>query len=204
MWAMAASAQKPAAESIDPGVAALLARIAQKGPSQTAYTEVRYSRLMKRPVVSAGTLEYRGSESLKKTVMKPYRETTEVDGENVRVLREGENPRRFALKRAPELKGVLTSFGALLAGDAATLSHHFVTTLVEDTAGWHLSLVPRDPRTLKRVATIVIDGRADAPRCFALREPDSDESILLVGELAGAALPKAPSREAVAQTCRSE
>ena len=197
----AASGQKPAADPIDPAVVALLGRIAQGGPSKTSFTEVRYSRLMKRPVITAGTLEYRGSTALEKSITKPYRETTTVDGENVRILREGETPRRFGLKRAPELKGVLTSFGALLAGDAKTLSQHFTTKLTGDDARWQLALVPRDAKTRERVASIAIDGAADRPTCFSMREPDGDESITLLGEVAKADLGKTPPRDAVAKAC---
>ena len=200
MMASVASAQKPV---VDPPVAALLKRIAQAGPSKTAFTEVRYSRMMKRPVVTSGTLSYRGSTALEKTIVKPYRETTQVDGENVRILREGETPRRFGLKRAPELKGVLTSFGALLAGDGATLVQHFETTLTGTDAQWNLALVPRDARTRERVASISIDGAANRPRCFAMREPDGDESVTLLGDVASATLGKAPAHDQVAKLCRA-
>ena len=76
----------------------------------------------------------------------PYRETTELHGENVRVEREGSKPRRFSLDRAPELRGMLASFGALLTGDRETLERHFVVAVQGDTEHWRLELSPRDER----------------------------------------------------------
>ena len=62
----------------------------------------------------------------------PYAEVTELRGENVVVEREGSKPRRFALDRAPELRGMLASFGAILKGDRPMLDRYFVVTAQGD------------------------------------------------------------------------
>ena len=48
-----------------------------------------------------------------------------IRGEEVVVERDGEQPVRFSLKRAPELLGKLSSFGALPSGDRTLLDRHF-------------------------------------------------------------------------------
>lgn len=169
----------------------------------TPYLEVRYQRLLKAPLVLRGELTYGGPGKLSKSVTRPYRETTAIDGEQVRVTREHETPRRFSLRRAPELAGVLASFGAMLAGDAATLRAYFDVVLDRAGAGWTIALVPKDARTRQRVAAIEIDGRDAAPRCFALREPDGDASYLLIGDASRAPLEAEPARDAVLAACKA-
>ena len=80
---------------------ALIARLARPAPASIAFTEVRVSPLLREPLVVSGELEFSGPASLDRHVRKPYREDTAIRGESVRVEREGEAPRSFALKRAP-------------------------------------------------------------------------------------------------------
>jgi hypothetical protein len=181
---------------------AQLAALARPAPATTRFVEVRHSRLLKRPLVTAGTLEYRGPGRLAKRVERPYVEATTIDGEDVRVERAGRAPRRLSLQRAPELRGLLASFGALLGGDRAALERHFTLTLSGDAARWSLTLVPKDPRAAKRIRAVVVDGAADAPRCIAVTEADGDASVTLLDAAVEPPLPAAPTRAALAARCR--
>ena len=68
---------------------------------------------------------YLGADSLDRRVTSPYRETTTIRGNTVRIEREGQDARSFALERVPELEGFLTAFGALLAGDCCRARKDF-------------------------------------------------------------------------------
>ncbi len=165
---------------------------------------MRYSRLLTTPLRVGGELEYRGATSLAKTVSTPYREQTQIEGETVSVTREGERARRFSLQRAPELRGLLASFGAMLAGDGKTLKQFFDVSATGDDARWQLRLVPRDTRARRRIVEVGVEGANDAPRCFVVRGGKGEESFLVIGE-AASALPEAtPARDRLMAWCQGQ
>jgi hypothetical protein len=196
-----------------PEADALIARLARPAPANVRFTEARFSSLLREPLVVSGELGYSGPASLDRRVETPYHETTTIRGDSVRVEREGEQPRSFALKRAPELQGLLTGFTALLTGDAAALHRSFDVAASGSDESWSLVLKPSDPRARRRLQQITIDGRGDTPRCFSILTPASTTStsgapgtasIMLLGDAAAAELPKDLSPDALAGLCRAE
>ena len=106
--------------SAAPDSAALIARLARSAPASIAFAEVRFSSLLIEPLVVHGTLEYEGAGVLNRRVETPYGENTSIRDETVRVERDGESARTFALRRAPELRGFVTGMLGLLTGDSCT------------------------------------------------------------------------------------
>lgn len=152
-------------------------------------------------MVVAGQLEHRADGTLVRRVESPFHETTELRGENVVVEREGNRPRRFSLDRAPELRGMLASFGALLSGDVATLERHFAVAVHGEPQRWQIELMPRDARLRTRLAKIVVDGTADRPTCFTLTEPDGDSTTMALNVSDPAALPSSLELDALEAWC---
>jgi len=171
----------PPTNATEVDAAELLPRLARPAPSTTTFIEVRYSALLSEPLVVSGTLEHRQDGALVRRVTDPYRETTILAGENVLVEREGSKPRRFSLDRAPELRGMLASFGALIKGDRALLDRYFAITASGSSDAWTIELGPRDAKLASRIATIRVDGGNDRARCFTMSEPDGDGSVMAVG-----------------------
>jgi hypothetical protein len=192
-----------ASASAAPDPAALAARLARPAPATTAYVEVRFVDLIKRPLVLRGALEYGADGSLVKRVDSPYRETTTVRAGQVTLERQGKPRREFALSRAPELAAFLESFAALLGGDAARLQQTYALDAEGDDARWQLNLVPRKPALAKHLRRIAVDGAGQAARCFRVEEASGDASFLLVEDAAAAPLPTPPGREALAALCRA-
>lgn len=192
----------PTSAWASPDLDALLTRLSRPAPQRTAFVEVRYSRLLNAPLRVAGELEYRGATSLAKTVSTPYHEQTQIEGETVSVTREGERARRFSLQRAPELRGLLASFGALLAGDGKTLQQFFDVSASGDEARWRLRLVPRDTRARRRIVEVGVEGADDAPRCFIVRGGKGEESFLVIGEAASALTEATPTRDQLMGWCQ--
>jgi len=192
-----------AAGATDPDADALLARLARPAPETTAFVEARFSALLTEPLVVAGELEHRGDGALVRRVLVPYRETTTLLGENVTVEREGNRTRRFSLDRAPELRGMLTSFGAMLTGDRETLERHFEITTQGSDDDWRLDLVPRAEKLHARLARIRVDGSADHPNCMTLEEPDGDSTVMMLGVRDRDALPSPLGREELQSWCTS-
>ena len=168
-------------------------------PVTTGFVEYRFSHLLKKPLHVSGTLEYRADGVLARKVEAPYREITEVKGEQVRIEREGRPARTLSLQRAPQLRVLLGSFRALLEGRFAPLSQDFAVALAEDDTHWTLTLVPRDARLAKSLARIQVSGRADRPDCIAALEPDGDAAFTLLES--APAQDAVPARSALEQRC---
>ncbi len=180
---------------------ALIARLAKPAPATIEFTEVRFSRLVREPLVVSGELGYSSTTSLDRRVTSPYRETTSIRGESVKVEREGEKPRSFALKHAPELRGLLTGFTAILAGDAAALHQAFNVRANGSGDLWALNLLPTDKRAQRRLHKIEIIGSGTEPRCFNMVTADGAFSILLLGEAAKDPLPEKITEKSVYKRC---
>jgi Outer membrane lipoprotein carrier protein LolA-like len=197
---MALTCMPLAGQCLETDAASLIRRLARPAPASIAFAEVRYSPLLKQPVVVSGTLSYQNTTTLDRRVAEPYTEETLIRGESVRVAREGEPPRSFALKRSPELRGLLAGFAALLSGDPKALDGIFQTAVGQEGDGWKLELTPTDARLRKRLQQISIHGRDDTPRCFVMANTDGGASVMLLGE-AAANIPKDAARDSVMRRC---
>lgn len=168
----------------DAAVDALLLQLARPAPDEISFVEVRFSPLLDAPLVIAGKLQHLGQGRLSRTVSEPYLETTVIEGEQVRVSREGEKERSFSLRRAPELRGLLSSFSAILSGDVAGLREFFEVAL-ERQAGdpnrWTLRLVPRDRGLARRLGAISILGNEATVSCMRSGADDARVGYTLLG-----------------------
>ena len=179
----------------------LIAGLAQPAPARTAFAEVRYVGVLARPLILHGDLVWLGDAKLERDVDAPYRETTTIDGDQVRIVRPGQPPQTFDLGRAPELKGLLTGFRALLSGDAALLRATFAVSASGDARAWTLDLKPHDAALARRLAGISVDGRGHRLRCLRMDQSNGDTSFTLLGALATTALPATPTPAALATLC---
>jgi hypothetical protein len=195
---LAAATPSPAA----PDAAAIVAGLRRDAPARTAYTEVRFSGLLDRPLVLRGELEYLGPGRLSKRVDAPYKEQVRVADGSASVQRGDRPVRTFALGQAPELEGFLRGFAALLGGDAQTLTRDFTLSAEGAPAHWQLLLKPRDERLARRIADIAVFGEGSTPLCFRTREGDGDVGVLLVERLAAARVPTTASQAQVEALCR--
>jgi hypothetical protein len=177
-------------------------QLARTPPVSTGFVEYRFSHLLKKPLRSSGTLEYRADGVLTRNVDSPYREVTEVTGDEVRIARAGKPTRTFSLERAPQLRVLLGSFRALLDGHLTPLTRDFDVQLTEEPPRWTLTLKPRDARLAKQLARIDVFGAAERPQCLEALEPDGDGALTLLQE-APARQETLPVRAEVEKACRS-
>jgi hypothetical protein len=183
---------------------ALIGRLAKPAPATVAFREVRFSSLVNEPLIVGGELVYTDATSLDRRVTQPYRETVAIRGESVRVEREGSPPRSFGLNRAPELRGLLSGFTALLTGDPAALERNFSIAANGSDAAWTLELTPTDKRARRRLQQIVVNGRADVPQCFTMLTANGGASVLLLGAAAERELPQPTTLETLKHLCSAE
>ncbi|GAA0682981.1 hypothetical protein FHW84_001161 [Dyella sp. SG562] len=200
-WANAQEPEARAAGSSSADAQALIASLARPAPSRTPFAEARFMKVLEQPLVVSGELAWLGGDRLERRVEKPARETATIADGEVTQQREGRKPRSFSLRRAPQLQVLLDSFVALLGGDAGRLNQAFDVRQESHAGGWTLTLVPRDARVAKAIASIQIDGRGGEPRCMRMQEADGDLAVDLLGDLA-ARMPAAPTRDALAALCK--
>ena len=181
----------------------LVAAMKRTAPARTAYSEVRFSGLLDRPLILHGELEYSGPGKLAKSVDAPYRERTTIENGEASVQRGDRPVRKFSLSQAPELEGFLRGFAALLGGDAQSLERDFEFVASGRDAAWRLKLTPRDSRLAKRINAIEVDGTGTTARCFSTREADGDVNVLMVESLADAKVPTRPTEPMIDTLCRS-
>ncbi len=183
------------------GLEELEQRLARTPPVSTEFVEYRFSHLLKKPLRSSGTLEYRADGVMVRNVVAPGREVTEVEGEQVRITRAGKPARTMSLQRAPQLRVLLGSFRALLEGRLTPLQQDFAVTLDEHEANWTLTLEPKDPSLAKHLARIDVHGSGDRPACVEALEPDGDGALtLFTAAPAGKTL---PTRAELERQCRA-
>jgi len=191
----------PVVVAAEPPADELIQRLARPAPDMTTFVEVRFSALLTSPLVVSGELEHRADGALVRRVLDPYRETTTLTGENVTVERDKGRTRRFSLDRAPELRGILFSFGAMLKGDTASLRDQFDVSAEQAGDEWRIDLVPRSEKLQARLSEIRIDGHADRPVCMTMSEPDGDATIMALGVSSRTALPSTLEREPLESWC---
>ena len=187
------------ATDLDTG--SLLQKLARPAPESTSFVEIRYSSMLTEPIVASGELEHRTDGALVRRVISPYAETTVLAGETAVLEREGSKPRQFSLDRAPELRGMLASFGALLQGNREMIERHFSVTTTGNDAGWEMQLTPRDRKLKARIALIRVNGVEGNPRCFTMVEPDGDASLMALGIQNRSALPASLDRQSLQAWC---
>jgi hypothetical protein len=182
----------------------LISKLARQPPTTIGFTGIRFSSLLLDPLVVSGTLVYDARGALQRSVEAPYRERTTVRDENVRVERDGEAVRTFALRRAPELRGLLTSMAGLLAGDSSSIAEHFDVSAAGGDERWRLDLTPTDDRLRQHLRGILVTGKGSEAHCFVIRDQRGGADVMLLGDVAAQPLPKPLALPALLQHCGTE
>lgn len=181
---LCAMASVAAAQAVDAGW--VLQALARPAPMRTAFVEVRGSALLKAPLRLAGEYRRPDAATLVREVRSPYRETTTLRAGEAVIARDGKPPRRFALSRVPELAGLQTSFGALLAGDRVGIERTYTVAARGSRERWTLTLVPKDKALAARVRDIVLYGQGAELRCIETRPAKGELQRTLLASAAQA------------------
>jgi len=188
-----------AEEAFDP--VSLLHRLARPAPATTPFVEVRFSKLLDRPIVATGTLEYADKDSLTRTVTAPFRERTEIHGETVTIKRGDSAPRQLSLGQIPALRSLISGFAGLLSGDAAGLMQFFQLRAEGDNVHWRLILQPLDRRVARAVRDITVTGTLNQPACVTTNETSGNATVLLLQSAESARLPDPLDRAFLERYC---
>ncbi|MBW8851548.1 MAG: fatty acyl CoA synthetase [Xanthomonadales bacterium] len=186
------------------GVAAdwVLAALARPAPVRTDFVELRGSPLLKAPLRLSGEYRRPDADTLVREVRSPYRETTTLRAGEATIARDGKTPRTFSLSRVPELAGLQSSFGALLAGDRVGIERSYAVTAAGTRERWTLTLAPKDKALAARVRDIVLYGQGAELRCIETRPAKGDLQRTLLASAALAAKPGSDAK-ALEALCRT-
>lgn len=180
----------------------ILQRLARAAPSSTPFMEARFSGLLARPLIVSGELQYLGPGSLVRSVDKPYRERAEIRGSSVTLRRGDASPQHFSLDQAPQMRSLVTSFSALLAGDIATLRRTFALDLHGSQSDWTIGLTPLDPRVHESIRSILVSGSGGEPRCLTTYQANDDIDVMLLADAARGSAPPQADRKWFEARCR--
>ncbi|MEO8101092.1 MAG: LolA-related protein [Betaproteobacteria bacterium] len=147
--------------------------------AEVAFTERKYSSLLSEPVVSSGKLSYRRPDFVEKFVETPRRERYRFAGDELLLLRNGEE-KRIPLSSRPLLSAFAASLRGVLGGDLALLRDHYQLALQGSEPAWVLELTPLDEETGRYVSRIVVSGHAGRIEQIEVRESSGDRSVLQV------------------------
>lgn len=151
----------------------LLTGLQQSPPLSQSFHEVRFRRALKTPLVTSGTLSWKGGLEFERHVRTPYEETGVVSGRTL-VIRRGRGAERvIPLARAPELQVLFGGLSALFAGDATLLRENFDVELQGDQP-WRLLLRPKQAVLRERVPELELRGSDANARCLVLRQPGAE------------------------------
>jgi hypothetical protein len=166
-WAAAQPAAEQAAR-FDAGW--VLSRMARPAPMRTSFVEVRESKLLKEPLRLSGEYLRPREDTLVRQVRTPYVETTTIvsskAGTGQATIERSGKSRTYSLSRTPELASLQSSFGAMLAGDQASLERDFRIASQGTRARWTIVLTPKEAGLATRLKQILLYGRGAELRCI--------------------------------------
>ena len=194
--------EAPGHAAPDANLDSILHGLARPAPSSTPFIEARFSPLLSRPIVVSGELQYLGPGSLVRMVEKPHRERAEIHGEAVAVQRGDSTPQHFTLDQAPQMRSLVASFSALLAGDVATLRRSFALDLHGAPSNWTIGLTPLDPRVHGLIRSILVTGSEGEPHCLTTFQANDDVDFMLLATAARSSVPAQPDKQWFQARCR--
>ncbi len=147
------------AESFGPAI--LMARLATISERRATFREERTLAALTTPLVSTGRLLYRRPDYLEKDTLWPLRERLVIDGSRLVITDPASNdpPHVVPLDVQPELRALVDSMRAPLAGDLPALRHAFALAITGTLAAWTLDLTPTDPGVAKVLTSMHLTGQ---------------------------------------------
>lgn len=161
-------------------VGTLLKRVSPKTPATHAFIEIRQSRLLRHPSLSAGTLEYRGPGQLIKSVHKPAERRFEVDGNVARLSQGSGAVRSFDLGSLPELQAIFAGISGIMGGDEAAIRKVFSLSVEERGNAWTLRLTPLDAKVSRRIGALEVRGNTSGTQCISVLEAGGVTSTMVL------------------------
>lgn len=155
----------------------LMEAMAQVPAHQGQFTEKKTLALLKTPLESSGTLDYRRPAFVEKHVISPQDETLTVNGDELS-WQTAQQKRKLNLRNNLPVWAFVEAIRATLAGDLKTLQRFYEVRLEGTQARWKLSLTPSDDAMRRRVQSIKIEGADNRMTLVDVLEVGGDRSVM--------------------------
>ena len=154
----------------------LMASLASVARVRAEFVEEKHIGLLQGPLEIHGRLEYDAPDRLARRIDGPGGREFLVEGERV-TLRDGDQTRSLSVHDHPAIGALVAAIRATLAGDAAGLRQHFVTSLSGDRAAWQLELRPLDPELHRYVRRLLLTGSEHRVSRITTEEQNGDLTV---------------------------
>jgi len=158
----------------------LFKTLAAKGPVFASFTERRYSKLRKTPVVLEGEMRLSPDHGLSLRYVKPSERFMIIDARGILLRDDSGRTRELpADPRAPAMNAVLLP---VLRFDLPALTQLFELRGARDGASWRLEFSPRDTGIARALDTLIVTGTDDAVRGLEFRPTPSQRIEISIGD----------------------
>jgi hypothetical protein len=164
-------------------IGTLMRELSRVKRSEARFTERKYLRVLKAPLLSSGTLTFEAPGRLEKRTLKPKPENLLVDGDRAVMERPARNQRReVRLQDYPVLQGFIESIRGTLGGDIALLERFYKVELESGPGRWRLYLTPRSREMGQVISQIRIDGSNARIDTIEVLETGGNRSVMNIQE----------------------
>ncbi|MDI3307810.1 MAG: hypothetical protein QJR07_11980 [Acetobacteraceae bacterium] len=160
-FALAAAGLALPVRAQEPALEALMRSMAVVRERRESFTEEKAIPELDLPLPSQGTLHWAAPDRLEKHTTSPFEERLRVQGNRMLYERPDRGiSRQFGLDEQPEMRALVESIRATLAGDLAALRRHYDVSFSGVADGdWRMVLTPLSVRLRAVVQRIVLVGR---------------------------------------------
>jgi outer membrane lipoprotein-sorting protein len=159
----------------------LMQSMASIPSSRSSFIETRHIALLTQPLELKGRLTYERPNRLSKHVLSPFDELISVDGDALTVVNKTKGEQRFiSLREQPQMRALVESVRATLAGDLAQLERHYHVEFSGTRGSWRMLLVPRDAKVRQYVVTIALAGAEARLARIEIAETGGDRSVMTI------------------------
>jgi hypothetical protein len=155
----------------------LLTRFAKLRGLSARYREEKRIALLKRPLLSEGTIHFAAPDLLARHVERPEPVTLLLAGETLRVA-DASGTRRIDLQASPVVRHFVLTFVHVLGGDRAALERLYELRFALADGGWRLELTPRQPDLAKLIRGATLLGKSAVIEQMSLHEQSGDTTLL--------------------------
>jgi hypothetical protein len=165
------------------GLPQLMHELARVRSASARFTERKTLKMLKAPLIIAGTLEYQAPDHLQRVVLSPYYERFRVDGNQIIIVAGPEHrTQTLSLSDQPQVAGLVEGIRATLAGDLPVLERLYDVQLGGNDTQWELLLRPKSRELAHFVTWIDIRGHQDWIDSIATNSPNGDRSEMSIAE----------------------
>ncbi len=176
----AAPAYAEAPATIGWALPQLMSRMREVRSATARFTEQKFVRVLKQPLVSSGRLIFVAPDRLQKETLTPVPSRLTVKGARLTLEQPDGGKHDLTLSEYPEIGALVESVRATLAGDDATLTRFYKPTLTGSANDWSLRLEPRAERLQNVLSVIRILGNGNKIHAIDTVEREGDRTEMTI------------------------